>query len=322
MLPKTGDYVIATVNSEKPKLIKVTSITKKGIISGLLNDGPSEENNDTPIRLIENDIWANLGSKPRNGNAFGVKVEPYLRSINSPFGRIDFYRQLTKTERRILMSGLKSIWKKVKNTRIAELFPLNRIEIRPAKGKQAGCYKHLKTSFLSSNNDWIILNPAFIDREMIQYFIWHEIAHGIWFHLVSPSVKARWMSAYSKRMSLHKMKENVLVELRREVESSSSIAEYLQDNDDTVLFKEVLKHIKRVHRLSKENIDVLINQDQSLEKYWPSYYELGEPNTIDVSEYATKSVEEFFAEVVAWSKTGRKMPASIRKLYVRTLSNL
>jgi hypothetical protein len=316
------DYVVAVVGA-KNMLVQVSSASaKRGTITGLSEAQPGEE--PEPVKLLLDDVMAVLGPEPKFGTVFGVKIEPYRGSKDTPMGRIDFHRKLSPVERKNLMKACSAVYKRTKGTSIGKLWPLDHIEIRPKQGKYAGSYKHFGASTLAENRDIITLRPEIFDRELSEYMIWHETAHGVWYHMVPQKVKARWITAYSRRLSLSKIDDDQLKTILHDIEREGSVGGYLstvEDEEKTVV-REVLKNIKRVHRLDKNNLDLLLFQNKSIAEFWPTYYELSEPSVIDVSEYAMTKVEEFFAECVAWQKVGRKMPKAIEKLLQQTLSRL
>lgn len=325
MLISDNDYIIATYEGIKPRLILVANSKHR---KGYLEQGANPEARETTITYASDSVIAVLGPKPKFGNAFGVKIEPYLRSIESKrWGTLHLFRELEPNEWKALKLGLKKAYISIKKAiPDVKVFPFD-IEIRNKKGKYAGMYVPARNKGEDKQRDKLILCPEVLsDFQFNKYVILHEFAHAVWNRQVPDFIKTKWLRLYSKRLILTKVKKDQLESLRTSIsEYNGNISDYLKEmasEDDVVLIKEVMKYLHTKRHLDKHDIHLLIANDQDLlVQNWPSLAELTETKH-DVSEYAGKDVRELFAESVAFHLTGKTLPKDITKALSYTFARL
>lgn len=320
------DYVLLNLGQAKPQLALVLNPKGQAYLdSGAEKDDAGKNN----VRFVPEQVVANLGPDPKVGQAFGVKIEPYIKSFPyRGWGTIHLFRKLDKLERKALKSGLDRCEKQLKAAKLWKALPID-IYIRPKKGKYAGFYKFKKNKD-GTINDSITLNPETLKDPLYNSYIFaHEVGHAIWFRFVPDHIKAKWLKLYTKRVTVTQTKEKDLKELLRSVTSyNGSLRDYqkeLADENELVLIKEIYSYISKKHRISKEDLEMILTEDRERVKdLWPSHAELSETRA-DVTEYAMVNVREFFAEAFAYHVTGKQLPQDVIKgmsFTVKRLQNL
>lgn len=318
---KEKDYLLVSVNNK----VKLGQVVGKSKIR--FEDSVNKEEGNLLESLVPDDVVANLGRKPKMGKAFGVNIEPHVRSSShKKFGNVDIYRNLTDKELSRLFKALDKAYSLFKSKASTNFLPLgNGLEIRAPSGKMAGMYKfHQKKE---ENCDVMTLRPIdFNDSKYNLYVVCHEMAHGLWYRCVPPAIKAKWIRLYQKRMVVRSVSSKSLGSLAKEIKNyQCDIRAYMRemgDEDIAVILREVLSYIKRMHRMDARAVMLACEEDRNnLDMFWPDHASLSEPRA-DVSEYALKSVEEFFAESVAFHLTGKKLPKDVEKALKSTFSRL
>lgn len=322
---KRKDYILIDV-AGKAKLGKVAMANDTGGTI-VLEEALGQEEGTISSEFKTKEVIANLGRNPRSGKAFGANIEPYKQSMtHKKIGQLDIFRELTEKDVTRIYKALDAAYKLFKKKASVHFLPIGKsTELRAPKGKMVGSYKfkHKK----DENQDVMTLCPLeFSDSKYNLYVVCHELAHGLWFRCVPSNVKANWIKLYEKRMVVKDISKTNLKSLLREVQSyQCDIKSYIRemgDEDTTVILKEVMKHIKRMHRLDAHELYMACADDkQLLADVWPSRAQLSEPMA-DVSDYALKSVAEFFAESVSLSFTGTKLPKDVEKELKNTMGRL
>jgi hypothetical protein len=323
MITKQGDYVIVKLYG-KYKLVLVTTIAGEEV-SGFLEDELARDEHQNAIKFPLTDIVANFGKNPEPGRAYGVIVEPFQRSVKSGrWGTISFYRHMTAKDIKVLRGSLVRTFDVMHDRLLTGFAPLS-LEIRPPAGKYAGWYKRISKF---DQPDVLCLKPRIFDgltNEEIDRLVYHESAHGIWWRLIPKAMHLKWLGVFHKRMVLRNVDNDTLQSIRKSIqESGLSLSSYLKHEatDDTeIIIREVVKYVKRIHRLEPIDIDLILEHGKSLKKLWPTHSDLSSPY-IDVSEYAATNARELFAESFAFFMTGIKLPPDLDKLMNMTLNDI
>lgn len=284
------------------------------------------QNGEEETIEYDNDtLLAALGTKPKMGQtAFGVKIQPVLGSKDLPIGRVVYRRELTDLDKKAFTSAMKRTYKAMRDQRL-DIFPIGKITLLPKKGRYAGMYYYRRKG--DEVFDSIELHPdSFEDRKYNEYILYHEYAHAIWYKKLEQHVRAKWVKAFQKRIEpeLHKQRsmEAMLKEL---MEAQVLVQDFRKELDDEgkALFKEVLSHYKRYHRLDPKAMNLLLTEDSNkFAELWPTRMTTIKNVKHDISEYASTSTEEFFAEAFAYHMTGRTLPKDITKLLNYTVKSV
>lgn len=321
---KSDDYLIVRFNG-KPRF----GLHIGGGHKLLLEAGVENEDTAEVIEFNPKDVLANLGKNPAIGKVFGVHVEPYLRSTSIPdWCVMRIYRTtVSKEEMECVKNAFASVRKILKKHK-ADIFieSLKQISLKNKTGKYAGMYKYV-TKGDGDKCDEITLCPDDLtDEKYMQYVVAHEACHGIWFRSVPQHIKAKWIKLFSKRIILHRYSQKDLEVLLKSIQSyTGTLRDYIKemaDEDQTIILNEVISHIRKVHNIDKQDLEVLcLEQKDKLADLWPASADFGQKN-YDPSEYALTKPKEFFAECMSYYLTGKKMSKDIVKACEVTLSKL
>ena len=306
----------------KPKLAYVLNGKSR---KAVLNDSLCT---DEPINFTfdADQVMCALGDAPEQGTLYGVKVEPFLKTVETEkYGPIHFFRYMKPREKEALKTAMRAVYEFYQKNISVDFLPLNGLFIRNAKGKYAGSYKAMTRA-----NEWkdqITFHPKdFSDANYNVYLVAHEFAHGVWFRCVPHRVKAKWIKLYDKRMRLNEITEDYLTDLCKSIISyeggMNAYIKEVADDEEREVIKEIITYFKKHHGLGRDNVELLIEYDsEKLAKIWPHVALLTEKR-VDISQYATTKVEEFFAEALAYHVTGKSLPADITKAIEATIKTI
>lgn len=312
-----GDYVDALFNDRKITA-KVTQVDNKAIHA--VNEKDRQHKAEKVILSIH-DILMNYGPDPHH-----KAVEVYRFSKVHPiWGDVHFFRRKDEEELNVLKAGLGKIGKALEKRGLLGFLPIE-IDVRPPKGKYAGTYK-FRPSKTEDVVDVMTLRFKDADSKVMPYVIAHEAGHGVWFRLVPKSMQIRWMRLYHSYLNLTEITEQDLEEVRANFMAEpmplKAYAKSLEEPFNDV-FKKAMEWIVDNHSVSLRNLDTMVRNDSDvgiefINSLWPSYTMLKSDHEIVISEYATKSVEEFFAEAFAYHLTGISLPSKVQALLDKTL---
>lgn len=320
MKAEKGDYCLVKAGASNAKeLIRILT-EDAGKYSGKLDRPKKSDDGSGDTVTLEfgrKDIICNFGKSPSPGAAYGVKVEPLLKTEPDPYwGEIRIYKKMEEVETLAVMDQLKTFKLALKEKRHRIVKPL--LELRAPSGKMAGRYK-----YRPKEEQDILTAMVPEDKTDFQYVLAHEYAHGLWFRSLTKQSRLRWVKLYHEYITLLDSDERDLEKLLDEVHTAKSISAGLRavDDDEKLLFKECIKHISRVHGLNKTHLDMMLDADDSLTDLWPQQIELSEKEVL-VSDYARKSPEELWAEAYSFWFIGRKLPKVVQALVEKTLTRL
>lgn len=319
MAIQKDSYIIVRQGTKHHLCLAINPERNRAVIDRTLAD----EEHQT-IEYDEQTLIANLGTNPKpGGNAFGVKINPYISSVDSKYGPMHFFRVLEDLEKKALKSALRRTYEKMLDNNL-NIFPLGSLKFFPKRGKYAGCY-HIKRS-MSEFTDGIDLFPdTFSDRAYNEYVLYHEYAHAVWFRMVPAAYKARWIKLYHKRLELNSILKDRLESMLGElIEFTGTFKEFYKEleDQDSLVFREVLSHYKRYHKLDGRSLEILYIEDsEKFASMWPKRTTIVESRP-DLSEYSMMNPDEFFAEAFAFHMTEKHMPKDITKAMEKTLKAL
>lgn len=313
------DYIIVQIGKKNKLVFAHSPKRNTGYLEETLNT-----NEPVAIEYDANTLIANLGKDPKPGKVFGVEIMPHLGEIDTPIGPMHFYRKVTDAEKEAIRIGVKKAHKKVSDLGLEKVFPISRIEVHNPKGKWAGTYSvNFKTG---EAVDLIKLFPKILEDQIYnQYIFIHELAHAVWYRFVPEKVRALWLEQYNTMTKVSKAKKADMESLCQSlVNSQMSIREFQRDleEDELALFKEALSYLKKVHKMSPEDANVLLNQNSKvLAEIWPTSASFSNTDSVTalMGEYAGTNVQEMFAEAFALDLTGKQIPKTVKKLLDKTI---
>lgn len=308
-----NDYVIVA-DGNKKQLVKIVKVSKDEIL--VIPEALRSEDHKEYKPIDPNNIIANLGANPKSGSVYGNNVEIFRKTIEVDYwGEVKLFLYLKKDELKIFKKALKHCALALEKLKI-ELDEFT-TEIREPKGKWSGMYR-----YRSKKADVMQLRPK--DFEDLEYLIFHELGHAIWYRKTSDKTKARWILQYQKAIILNKVSpqhiKNILGEFFESRLTCNQFKRSLLE-DDVVIFKHCLDYAEEKHLLTPQHIDLLINEDKNVSKFFSIEDIKIRDIELVLTQYASESVEEFFAEAFALHACGKILPKKLKSLMDSTLTN-
>lgn len=324
---KEKDYIIAQMKGNKPFLAQVKEIDDKTlvVIPDLLRYQEPRE-----IEITKKDVVVRLGADPIPGKVYGVDVSNvYRKTFSHEFwGPIHFFVKPEKAVVDRLKLSLDTCGKKLDKLGMREYTTRFQTEVRAEKGKYAGMYQHRQEN---KSIVWYAPDKA-TNQEEMDYIVYHEFGHVLRFNgLNRVKLRAKWQKLFQQSITptlvtkkyLSGLWDHVKLSADGEASLGSVIKEFQQEEDETTSYLKALSRwFKQVHHISPRDLQVLweANDLDTIEQLWP----LGSIDTSKlsplISDYATKNVEETFAEAFAYHMIGKKLPAHVEKLLEKSLS--
>ena len=309
-------------HNNKNKLALITSLSKS-TVNAYLNDDLEKDEAITPIKVPIENIVASLGPNPVVGSAYGVKIEPFYSQVDvEGWGTLSYYRKVPKKEKKLMFESLSRTFDVLDSKGLTAFVPV-KLEIREHNGKHLGYYKHSKKEGVPSI--LCLKPPAFdLEPEDIDYIVYHEAGHGIWFTSVGSKFRAALVKLFERRVKCKSIKQKELDALLQAIYSyTGSIKDFIKDecpDSDQEVVKEAVKYMSKNYRLSVEDVDLLIHED-NIDNYWPTQQEISSVFP-DISEYSMRSVAEFWAESFAHRLMKHKLPKDVKALMIETLEDV
>lgn len=276
------------------------------------------------IHVNEEDVMANLGKTPRfeSGKVFGADVLPVFRSDTvAGLGDVHFMRKFkNKEERKSLIKAGETLVGDLVNRGVLPQKQIVCFIVPPKKSKlYLGSYRHFDS--LEKVDELTLFADDYNDKKQSQYVWAHELCHGIWFTRMTADMRSDWIESYNANVSTFKFGDNTLKTLLDGLTNAGKVHIYRKsvDTDEREVLDECLKYMRRVHSIDNYHISDLLNSGRSLKKFWPTDpIQLSRKDTV-VSEYATVSPDEFFADTMAYYLLGTEIPKTLRVLCKQTL---
>lgn len=262
------------------------------------------------------DVLANYGRRP---DKMGHEVH-HSASQLSGIGEINYFFKVSSSTKDELKAALKKGHRALEKKRLVAFFPLN-FEVRPPKGKLLGYYH------TDMKSDLDTMGFRLGEGQDFAHCFYHEAGHGIWDRMITKrSTKAKWITLYNEFIEVQSLSTKQIKGMLNDFESTAcNLTEYKdslkEDKPSEMLLKEILSYIKKYHRLSVKELDILADDDKkAIRKLWPSdAISLTTEKDTGISLYSLKSPIELFCESFAFYMTGKSLPKSVKKLMSKTL---
>lgn len=310
------DYLVLQ-EQKKRYLAKVISTSPLKAI--VCDEHQKDSDRATYIEFEPGDIVCNLGRKPAYGDAYRVPIE-YIRQTFEldPWGSITIYKELTEEQFKKVMRSIKKVTKELEEYRIFPKEKLIHLAVKELKGMEGGHYMRYHNP---KKDDRLVIRATEFNE--VDYFLRHEIGHGVWFQLCDDSVKARWVKAFTANISLIKDTEKKMALMRKELIKAGTVKSYkkeFDDEDTKNLFNALIKHLSTKYCIDASDINCLIADGEDLTDIWPEEAIHLPKQGILVSEYANKNVKELFSECFAFFLDDKvELPKSMEKLMIKTI---
>lgn len=272
------------------------------------------------IKIPQACFVANVGPTPQPGKVYGVSIEPVVLNFDSS----------VFTEGVSVHAEHGRDWQKFIESKFVPLLKKNGcLRPLPASLKIYGSHKskHGSYRFKSKATDAVKLYSQGVEDASLDavdlYVLVHEYAHGLMYRYFGPKRLWHWTALHKAATRVEQIDDNELQILRETLEASGNYREFLGSLEDDVkpVLKQVLKYIRTTHSITPNQLDAGIRSQRSFEDIWPKSIELVERDTI-ITDYSRKNAAEFFAEAVAMTLTGHKVPSKIEHAVRETLRTL
>lgn len=318
-----NDYVICKdpQNPKRNYMMKVVRVGDEKIGGILEHDRHLKEEKMVSLKTL---VVANLGQAPAPGKYAGVDARDiYRKTLNhDAWGKIHFFVKPSKPLRKALARSLDKTAEKLTKIGFEHLFNNVCNEVRAPHGKYAGYYKHGGKG--KPNRLALCLKEE--HAEQMDNVLYHECGHVIRFNYIkNPRLRAKWLWLFDTSVPTEKVKKFDRMFNSIEKAQPETLKEYaaqLEDEDHQRTLKTVVRYLRQVHRVSAKDVNVLLEAGKydQLQELWPT----GEIDVSGlapiVSDYATKNVEELFAESFAFYMTKKKLPKDVLHLLEKSLS--
>lgn len=303
------DYFIVNHKGKNRLCIKLAGGHRGVLENTMMLDEPET------ITYEPEQVVCNLGKNPKPDTYGKVKVRPYIKTIESKrFGPIHVCTKVDKKGLTALSKAMHFVADWYEKHATLAFLPLHAVYLYPTHGKYAGMY-YAKSKGVDITDEIHLFPKTFEDVDYNKYVIAHEFAHGLFHRCVPKDIRTRWLRLYQKRLKLSKVKQKQLEDLWESVSAYdgglSAYKKEIADDQDSLILKEVLGYFRRNHRMSEQDMDMMLTHDsESLQELWPSAAVLTEERP-DISEYSLKNYHEFFAEAIAYHISGKKVPKDV-----------
>ncbi len=315
-----GDTVAIDLN-DSTVICYVTKLLKIYACGYDANNKPSPELEEYPIEFTYESVVANLGDKPAAGSVYGFSLEPYSDTVSTTAGNVDLYIDVKRNKKILAREILPAIVESsaaLYDLYLDSVLPIN-FEVRPPKGKMAGCFKASKIS-----EDTITLRN--VEGNDFLYTMYHEFGHALYTRLFNNNERASWIKEYHNTVYISEYGTKEIQSLLKELKLKAvTISEFKRSVDEAnlILLNHILKYIKKQHLLSVRDLDSICAENiNTIEKFWPS--SVLEVSDVDIilTEYAKKNAQEFWCESFAHFMTHKSLPSNLKKLVKSTVSTL
>ena len=270
-----------------------------------------------------------LGSNPHPGVVYGQDVTSrYLGSKRHDFfGQISFLYKPSSDVSKKLMEAFDHSASILTKAGLGE--PMNSVwEVRSheIKAKWAGYYKRSKAP--EKNPHRFSIRPESVPVSIMElsYVILHEYAHHLHAeNLTGPKINAAWVRLFNTSIKLQTIKKEQsqqLLDLLIDGEERPSDFKTGLEEDHRNAFNWIIRTIKADHAVSIKELDLLFEAGykDDISSLWPKVTLNKKDLNPVVSEYATVSYRELFAEAFAFHFTKKKLPDGVTKLLEKSLS--
>lgn len=330
-----GDYVILMSEGEKatPGLWKVMDVMKNSELAVRMERDPHIKGGRAMVD--PKTVVMNLGSKPAPGKVYGYDVGAmYRKTVELDVIALAVFGRPSKEDVKTIGKAFNFAHRALSKHGLEKLFDEDiSYELVPKSGKWAGMF--ISSRNLDKGPHRLKISYEHIKKEAsAEYIALHELGHAIECVLKEyKEIWVRWLHIYTKTVSPVRVTVKdcalllkSLLQHAGTVEEGTSPTKSWQhelEEDDVPKAHAIFRWIKTNRHLSAKELDMLLLADKEDEVtgLWPAH-------SIDtksdlkplVSEYATVSMSELWAESLAFKFTGRQLPKAIDRLVDETLA--
>lgn len=319
-----GRYaLVRQAESKKAILVK---LRERGKLTGIVQNNQALSAPQALDLQIDDIVTLFLTRTPQFGTAYGVKVEPLLRSERlSKWGLIHYFRDLTNSEHLMLVEAYARAYRLlVRKYNLQQLLLPITIEVRQNSGNISGSWSVAKGDTTGTMR---LFPKSFIELKCngIVQLIVHELGHPLWSNYLPDRIKAKWVRMYHSSLELLEFSLEDVAALRRDFITSGDLPSVYRKaltEENQPLFDACLAWIGSNHYLIGPFLDLLVADGEDLKQFWPrTKLHLAELQDL-VSEYAKKNPCEMWCEALSLFATKQPLPSKVRDLVVRSLKSI
>jgi hypothetical protein len=310
----------------------VVSQGKKNFIGKVVKEGtikltpPKVPEETEYLQYLPNEVIAILGDNPKiGGTVYWCKFEPHLKTmVHDGFGDIHWFFKPLKPFRDQLNQVLDKVFSIMEENKLSSVFPLN-VEMRVPSGKYTGTYRYTgrdKTEY----PDTMTLKPK--EGDQLNYVVLHELGHAVWYRLLTHrhKIRARWIKLYHRAITVTEVGAKDVNRILQGIKSQDDgglVSDYRGQlsEEDQLIFDACVSYVYDYHSIDLIGLDTLLAGDEDIDNLWPDTVKLSDME-VQLTEYAQKSVEEYFAEAFSLHFSGKKLPSVTSQLLEKTLQAL
>lgn len=281
----------------------------------------------TTLTVPKKQIILNLGTSPRPGKIYGLDTTNlfYTKKDHDDFGVINFFYKPDKQIVKDLWDSMAKVAKILKKHGLSFLLDDPIFEVlRYHKEKYAGEYMHAKSDKVPPR---IRIRPEIMPASEYVYVWLHELGHHLHLggFLTSKKLNAHWIRVFNTSIKVETIKKETSVKLLDQMLEQEDLPSDFKgqlSEDDALAFKWIIRTMSTNNALSIKELDTLFEADMKddIRKLWPTRTITHKELTPVLTEYATKSHKETFAEAFALHLSGKKIPEGLVRLLEKSIS--
>lgn len=323
---KKYDYLVFRTHAENKDPVYHLGRAIKPTSDGLLVDLEKNRHFDPKrVEIQKHQILLNLGADPEPGMVYGQDLNNLYRgAISTEYG-IDFHK-FSKFSEKVNLQVENSVSKALKALKAHGLLCVTQLplvyELRQKTSKYAGMFKSGKDV---SRITLFTHDLAHVNFDA--YILVHEVAHAIDHYLVdSKELRARWVKLFMHSIKATTVPLSEAKTMWKPFSTASSVSAWkssYEEDTEKAKVNLILRMIKQAHGIAVTDLNALMAAEEFdvIKELWPtSDLHSTELNPL-ITEYATKSVKETFAEALALHITGTKLPKQVIRLVDDTIQH-
>lgn len=319
MRHEVGDFVLIVVENSKA-LARIEKVKSSSLMVQINSKALADKNDarGSTIKVDPSNILLNFGkSVPEGQTVLGFRLEPWYGVHHlKRWGRLHWRRFISDEDKTKIIDAFNRVMKEVRKMGLDYKLPIE-IEVLPSRGRYAGFYKYVEDEIDTMG----LTMKEFV---MLEYVIWHETGHHVWYRHLDDETRKAWLDIFAGGVQVEEIDAGKLKRMRKDLVEKQNLKEFRKELEDAekVVLKEVLRHIKQVHHMDADDLQLMLGQQDDLKKVWPKNAMEVSDISLFVSEYARKNCKEMFAESLAFYMTGQEMHTTVKKLIKRTMNDL
>lgn len=317
------DYLV--LNGDKDRKFLVQAKTVEPLAGICCDENFKNKSLCKRVDFQHEDIICNYGKKLVFGQAYGLTLERVRLELDDypEWATVRFYCNHNETERKLVRKSVERVTKTLLDQRI---FPKEKaidLHIKDVKGPLQGMYYHRpQKEGKEPQNDLIDLRIK--DFGTIDYTLYHELGHGVWFQLMSDDDRAAWVKAFTKNITLMNDIEEKVAKMRGELVKAGSVRDYKSDleEEDADILDHITKYIAKTYNVKPIHLNILIKTGDDLQTVWPRKKLVIPQTQVMITPYSAKNCEEYFCEAFAhYFSPDKTLAKSITTLVEKTITS-